>query len=58
MQCMLENYVKPNGKLLQQGDTDAMRIDSLMSTSALLLDLPLKNKNIKTKYDYVNRTLA
>ena len=53
MQCMLENYVKPNGKLLQQGDTDAMHIDSLMSTSALLLDLPLKNKNIKTKYDFM-----
>ncbi|WP_424321320.1 heparinase II/III family protein [Lacticaseibacillus chiayiensis] len=40
MQQMITQYVKPDLLLLQQGDTDAIRIDGLYHASAALLQQP------------------
>lgn len=53
MQEVLEDYVKPNGQLIQEGDTDAVRIDSLLNTSSLILGKPLRLQNLQRKYDFL-----
>ncbi|MCP9380686.1 oligohyaluronate lyase, partial [Lacticaseibacillus paracasei] len=45
MQRMMAQYVKPDLTLLQQGDTDAIRIDSLFNSSAAILSQPAQLQN-------------
>ncbi|MCI2171081.1 heparinase II/III family protein [Schleiferilactobacillus perolens] len=51
--------LKPDGTLLQQGDTDAIRIDSLYNASAAILHLPSAlQQQLDPIYDYVLLEMA
>lgn len=41
--------VKPNGYLLQQGDTDSIKINDMIQTVSLLLEQPILAVNLETK---------
>ena len=41
--------VKPNGSLLQQGDTDSIKINDMIQTVSLLLEQPILAVNLETK---------
>lgn len=45
-------FVKPNHLLLQQGDTDSIRIDSLYQSSGLLLNSSLVDAQIANQFDF------
>ncbi len=53
MHNMMAQYIKPNLKLLQQGDTDAIRIDSLYQASVAILKLPSAlSKQLDPVFDF------
>ena len=55
----IPHYIKPKGTLVQQGDTDEIRIDSLYNASAAVLHLanPLKDQ-LSPEYDFLLLELA
>ena len=53
MHNMMAQYIKPNLKLLQQGDTDAIRIDGLYQASVAILKLPSAlSKQLDPVFDF------
>lgn len=59
MQRMMAQYVKPDLTLLQQGDTDAIRIDSLFNSSAAILSQPAQLQDrLEPVFDFVLLELA
>lgn len=51
VQYSIVHYLKPNGELLGQGDTDNIRIDSICNVSSCILALP-KLPIVDKKFDF------